>query len=524
MKRFWKYCVTFVEPLDPSMKQQSRILRSASASHDSTAPQAAEDRASTGVEGLNHVLGGGLMRGHVYLIQGKPGVGKTTLGLQFLLAGVKQGEKVLYVTLSETKAELITVADSHGWSLKKMEIHELAAEDQLKQEGHYTLFHPAEVELSETTRDLLTVVDRVQPTRVVFDSLSEIRLLAGDAFRYRRQILSLKHYFAGRQCTVLLLEDESATPADLQLQSLVHGVIGLEQFAPIFGTDRRRLRVAKMRGMSYRSGYHDFVIQRGGLTVHPRLVAAEHRRRYEPDLISTGSAQLDQLMGGGLDRGGSVLLLGPAGVGKSTVALLCAITSALRGERVEIFCFEESINMLFSRMKGLDLDVATYVEDGTISIQQIDPAEMSPGAFVSVVRQAVRDGARMVLIDSLNGYVHSMAEERDLILQLHELLAYLGQQQVTVLLIVGQQGLVSASMIGHLDISYLADTVLLCRYFEFRGELRQALSVFKRRGGKHERTIRELKLIDGQGVLIGEPLKDFRGVLTGVPEFSGLKE
>ncbi len=477
---------------------------------------------TTGVEGLDNILGGGLTPNRLYLVEGDPGAGKTTLGLQYLLAGARRGDAGLYVTLSETKEELAGVARSHGWSLDALVVCELIpTEDSLLPDAQTRMFHPSEVELSETTRAVLAEVERTKPARVVFDSLSEMRLLAQNALRYRRQILALKQFFIGRQCTVLLLDDRTSEVSDLQLQSLAHGVLTLEQLSPEYGAERRRLRVVKMRGQSFRGGYHDFRIVRGGLDVFPRLVAAEHHRPFPPDQAPSGVPALDALLGGGLEKGTSALLIGPAGSGKSSLATQYAVTAARRGERAAIFTFDESTETLLVRSEGLGLDLRAQVAAGRVVFQQVDPAELSPGEFAHVVRRAVeRDGARVVVIDSLNGYLNAMPEERFLTIQLHEMLTYLGQQGVVSLLIVAQHGLVGSAMQTPVDSSYLADAVILLRYFEAGGRLRRAVSVVKKRRGAHETTIRELTM-DAEGLHVGKPLEEFQGVLTGVPTLLG---
>jgi circadian clock protein KaiC len=479
----------------------------------------------TGIAGLDDILGGGFPPNSLYLIEGDPGSGKTTLGLQFLLEGARRGEPGLYVTLSESKAELDKVALSHGWDLSALRIVELSpAEETLDPDAQLTMFHPSEVELSETTKAILAEVERLQPARVVFDSLSEMRLLAQSALRYRRQVLALKQYFAGRRSTVLFLDDRTSDLRDLQLQSIAHGVVHLEQLAPEYGAERRRLRVMKLRGVQYRGGYHDFVIVPGGLQVFPRLVAAEHQPGFEEEQVKSGIAALDFLLGGGIERGTSTLLMGPAGSGKSSLATQFAIAAAERGERAVLFTFDESARMLLQRARGMGMKLDAHVETGRIKLQQVDPAELPPGQFASHVRAAVEeDDARIVVIDSLNGYLNAMPEEKFLIIQLHELLTYLGQQGVITFLLVAQHGLVSRDMVSPIDASYLADAVLLLRYFETAGELRQALSVVKKRGGRHERTIRELRLTEA-GIAIGEPLRSLHGVFTGVPQFLGPPE
>jgi circadian clock protein KaiC len=479
-------------------------------------------RAATGIPGLDHILGGGWPRNRLFLVEGDPGTGKTTLALQFLLEGTRQGEPGLYITLSETAEELRAVAASHGWSLDGLALHELAVpEDSLDPDAQYTLFHPSEVELGETTKLVLAEVERVQPQRVVFDSLSEMRLLARDPLRYRRQILALKQFFVGRQCTVLLLDDRTSGGGDKQLHSLVHGVAALEQQTPVYGPGRRRLRVSKLRGVRFQDGYHDFSIVRGGLVICPRLVAAEHRAPFVREAVSGGVPDLDALLGGGLDRGTSTLVLGAAGVGKSSLALQFALAAAGRDERAALYTFDEGAGTLFARAAGLGLDLRAQADAGRVHVRQIDPAEMSPGEFAHLVRKAVEDRqVRLVVLDSLNGYLNAMPEDRFLAAHLHELLTYLGQRGVVTLLIVAQHGLVGSGMETPVDVSYLADTVILLRYFEAAGAVRQAISVLKKRSGGHERTIREFRL-GPRGVQVGAPLKEFHGVLTGVPTYLG---
>jgi circadian clock protein KaiC len=464
---------------------------------------------------LDDVLGGGLPPNRVYLVEGDPGVGKTTLALQYLIEGVKQGERCLYVTLSETTEELRAVAFSHGWDLEGIDIHELSTADQLGEDSDNTLFHPSEIELAETTRAILSRVIEIKPHRVVFDSLSELRLLAQQPLRYRRQILALKQFFIGRSCTVLLMDDRTSDSGDPQLQSIVHGVIELENHAPTYGAYRRRLLVRKLRGVSFRSGWHDYRILRGGIEVTPRLVASEHHTAFAHELVSSGIPELDNLFGGGLDRGTSALFMGPAGCGKSAVAARYAWAAAERGEKSAIFCFDEAPRTMLARAAALGMPLEKHIESGLVDVQQVDPAELTPGEFAARVREKVSSGARIVTIDTLNGYMHAMPEAQFLSAQLHELLAYLGQLGVLTLLVVAQHGMVGANMNTPIDVSYLADTVLLFRYYEYGGEVRKALSVVKRRYGAHENTIRELSF--DRAIVVGEPLARFRGVLTGVP-------
>jgi len=479
----------------------------------------------TGVPGLDDVLGGGFTPNRVYLIEGNPGSGKTTLALRWLLEGQRLGEKGIYVTLSETKRELGDVARSHGWSLAGLDLLELVApESELEPDNQTAMFQPSEVELGVTTRAVLTEVERTKPRRVVIDSLSEMRLLAQSPLRYRRQILALKQFFIGRECTVFLIDDLTSETEDLQLQSIAHGVVSLEQLAPAYGAERRRLRITKLRGQKYRGGYHDFIIERGGLHVFPRLVAGEHDRGPQRGLLKAGNQELDELLGGGLQYGTSAVLLGPAGSGKSTLALQYARAAAARGDRATVFAFDERLETILERTTGLGLDLTTFLSSGHITIQPIDTAELSPGEFAHRVRRAAegdghQPGAKVIVIDSLNGYLNAMPEERFLTAQLHELLTYLGHQGVVTFLVVAQHGLVGF-MDAPIDTTYLADTVILFRYFEALGAVRQAVSVIKKRSGRHERTIRELSL-GANGLVIGPPLADFEGVLSGTPRYVG---
>jgi circadian clock protein KaiC len=474
--------------------------------------------AATGIPGLDDILGGGFAANRLYLLEGVPGAGKTTLAFQFMLEGVRRGERVMCVTLSETRDEVEAMAHSHGWSLEGVAVREMMNPEELDPDEQYTVFHPSEIELSSTTKKLLDEVEKINPKRIVFDSLSELRMLAGNPLRYRRQILALKHFFAGRRCTVLLLDDMTSDNHDLQVQSIAHGALLLEQATPDFGGTRRRLRVVKNRGTDFRSGFHDYSIRRGGLEVYPRLIASEHRVKDGRARLASGVAGLDQLLGGGLERGTSTLITGAAGTGKSTIAGLFATRAAERGEHAALFIFDESRDTLFSRLDGLGIDLRSQAATGGVTVQQVDPAELSPGEFVHAIRHAVeRNNASIVLIDSLNGFLNSMPDEKFLILHLHELLAYLGRMGVATMLVSAHQGLLGSSMISPVDASYLADTVLLLRYFEAEGEVRQALSVVKMRGGEHERTIRDFSL-EGGRITIGEPLRDYRGVFTGVPE------
>lgn len=476
-----------------------------------------------GVEGLDDILNGGLPRNRMYLIQGEPGTGKTTLALQYLLEGVNRGETCLYITFSETKEELEATAKSHGWSLDRINLFELSSlEDKLRPESQTTIFHPSEVELNKTTGIITGEVERLRPSRVVFDSASEMRLMAETSLRYRRQLLALKQFFSGRKCTVLFLDDLTTPNEEFQIQSIVHGVIALEKLQPIYGVERRRIRIAKLRGVPFREGNHDCVIRTGGIAVFPRISSANQTRvNFTKGVTSSKVEGLDSLLGGGLDRGTSTLILGPAGTGKSTLTLQYAHAAAERGERVAIFSFEETVANTIDRSSALGLDFEKHIEDGRILFRKIDPAEISPGEFADTVRSLVlRQNVQMVVIDSLSGLIHAMPHENHLILQLHELLNFLNLRGVVTLIVLAQQGIMGTNMQTPVDLTYLADTVVITRFFEAAGSVKTALSVIKKRTGPHEKTIRELQISSG-GVVVGQPLVEFQGVLTGVPRFHG---
>ncbi|SAI69592.1 Circadian clock protein kinase kaiC [Bordetella ansorpii] len=478
---------------------------------------------SIGNAGLDTILNGGLPPRHLYLLEGAPGSGKTTLALEFLRAGVRQGERALYVTLSETREELAMVAESHGWSVDEFDIFELGTVDQaMAQSREQSILHPWEIELGETIKLIQQEVDRVQPQRVVFDSLSEMRLLAHDPMRYRRQVLALKQFFAGRNSTVILVDDMTGMGGrlDSDLHSLCHGVITLERLTLDYGPSRRRLHVQKLRGVDFLAGYHDFAIRTGGLDIYPRLVAADHHAPYSGDPVSSAVPALDALLNGGPLRGTSTLITGPAGTGKTTIALQYLHAACDRGECATIFEFDERVGTLQKRAQAFNMDIDHYVEQGCLSVQQIDPAALSPGEFTARVRREVEErGIKMLVIDSLNGYMAAMQHEKQLILQMHELLSYLSQKGIVTFLVNPQQGLLG-SMSTNLNISYVADVVLMLRFFEAGGRMRKAISVVKNRGGPHEDAIRELR-IDANGVRVGEPLTAFRGVMTGTPEYTG---
>jgi len=478
--------------------------------------------ASTGIPGLDDILCGGFLRDRLFLLEGVPGSGKTTLALQFLRAGAARGETVLYITLSETEEELRASAASHGWDLAGITIREMSAADaDLDPDEQNTMFHPSEVELAATTRKILDNIVELKPSAVVFDSLSELRLLAGSALRYRRQVLALKRFLSTRKCTVLLLDDKTSGDHDLQMQSIAHGVVLLEQLNPEYGSERRRLRVVKYRGRKFRGGYHDYTIRTGGIDLYPRLVAAEHRGSVTHTKLPSGVPEMDALLGGGIEEGTSTLVVGAAGTGKSTLAMQFATAAAERGSASAVFLFDESPQTLITRCTALGMNIAAAMDAGRITLQQVDPAELTPGELIHAIRAAVeRRGVKIVVIDSLNGYLNAMPEEHFLTVQLHELLMYLGQHGIATILIGAHQGLIGAAMNTPVDASYLADAVILLRYYELRGEVHQAISVVKKRGGQHERTIRELRL-GPIGIHVGKALREFRGILTGVPIFEG---
>ena len=479
------------------------------------------DYAATGIIGLDEILNGGLPSKHLYLIDGSPGTGKTTLAIRFLLEGVSKGERGLYVTLSESREELEGVARSHGWTLDGIEVFELGSYTATELEGDYTIFHPAEVELQKTVDAVLKTVEKLNPKRVVFDSLSEMRLLARDPLRFRRQILAIKQFFMGRDSTVLLLDDKTSPEGDLQLHSLAHGVIVLEHVALEYGAERRRLQVTKVRGWRFRGGYHDFRITTGGLAVFPRILHDQVRTDATDGNISSGTEKIDQLLGGGLTGGTSLLITGAAGTGKSVLCTQYTHAAIKRGEKVLFYLFDERMSTFRLRTKALDMDVSAAIESGQLRLQQIEPTSLSPGEFASQIVDAVeQNDVSLVIIDSINGYLQSMPEERLLPIQVHELLSFLSNNGVTCIMTLVQHGIFGNPVDEAAEVSYLADSVMLMRYFEVNGSVRQAISVVKRRSGNHERTIRECKVGPG-GLQVGDPLKEFQGVLTGVPSYTG---
>jgi circadian clock protein KaiC len=491
------------------------------AAGDGDNPYREARRISFGIPGLDDVLQGGLPAGHSYLLEGTPGAGKTTIALQFIRHAYDSDTKPLYITLSESRQELLDVAASHGWRLDHIPIFELAPqEDSLRADQQYSIFHPEDVELNQLTDLISKRVEEVQPQVIVVDSLSELRLLARDSFRYRRQMLALKSFFEERGCTVLLIDNYVGSGKEPQLHSIVHGVISLEMLEREYGAERRRLRVLKVRGSKFRAGFHDYRILTGGVAVHPRLVAAEHRAAHPDDSLSTGIAEMDAMLKGGIGRGTSTLLLGAAGVGKSSLSARFTWSALQRGETAAMYIFDETKQVFLARSARLGADLQPFLESGKLHLQQIDPAEVPPGEFVNDIRQRVtEDGASVVVIDSLNGWQKAMPGEEYLQLQMHELLTFLGMQGVSTFLVLAQQG-VMGPMQTEIDVSYLADAIILMRYFEAGGEIRKAISVFKKRSGPHESTIREFQTTDG-AIVVGQPLTAFHGVLTGVPQYIG---
>jgi circadian clock protein KaiC len=478
------------------------------------------NRSRSGAPGLDDILGGGFTPHRLYLVEGAPGTGKTTLALQFLLEGERTGEKGLYITLSETSHELKSVARGHGWNLDGMTLFELVNDMGLDLDAEQSILHPSEIELGETITNVMTQVDQIKPSRIVFDSLSELRLLAQNPLRYRRQILALKHFFSSRQCTVLMLDDKTADPSDQQLHSIAHGVISFEQMAQEFGKERRRLNVVKMRGIKFRGGFHDFTLDTGGIRVFPRLIASEHGREFSASPVSTGAQDIDLMLGGGLVPGTSTLIVGPSGIGKTTMSVRCLLAALERGEKGALYLFDEGLGTLHTRSVALGMDLRKYCDSGQLQLHHIDPAELAPGEFAHMLRDAVEtNGVTFVVIDSLNAYLKAMPGEKYLTLQMHELLTYLSQQGVTTLLVLGQHGLIG-EIRSEVDLSYLSDATVLLRYFEANGRLRRAITVMKSRTNDHAQTIHELRL-GRHGIEIGKALEGFEGVLTGVPNYRG---
>jgi circadian clock protein KaiC len=478
--------------------------------------------AASGIPGLDDILSGGFARGSLFLIEGNPGTGKTTLALRYLIEGARQGENGLYITLSETKIELLRGAASHGWTIPApIKVFELQPPDSvLDPKQAQSLLYSADLELGETVKMVFAALERTNPSRIVIDSLSEIRLLAQSSLRYRRQLLAMKHYFARSAATVLALDDLTAEASDKTAHSIAHGVVRLEELMPSYGAERRRLRVMKYRGQVFRGGFHDFNIKIGGLEVYPRLVSSEHHKVHSAGIMSSGNTELDALLGGGLDRGSSTLVLGPAGAGKSLLVLQFIAAACGRGEKAALFVFDEELGLLFRRSKAMGIDLEHMKKTGYLTIEQVDSAELSPGEFAHRVRASVEKiGARTVVIDSLNGYQQAMPEENSLILHMHELLQFLNRQGASTFLTVAQHGLVG-DMKAPVDVTYLADAVVLLRFFEAEGRVRRAISVIKKRAGPHENTIRELTITE-RGPILGAPLKEFHGVLRGVPTYCG---
>jgi circadian clock protein KaiC len=485
-------------------------------------PKSQAEKQSTGIAGLDNVLRGGLPSHRLYVVEGDPGAGKTTLALQFLLEGVRLGQRVLYVTLSETLEELRDVASSHGWSLDGIELLELnSLSEQLQEEATYTVYHPSDVELGETVKRICTKVEELCPERVALDSVSELKILSQTSVRYRREILGLKQFFTGRKCTVLVLDDRTHIEGGQQLQSIAHGVLSMEREGREYGNTRRQFHVVKMRGVRFRDGRHDFVIHTGGIEIYPRLSASEARASVHEGTVPSGSQELDALLGDGLDRGSSTLILGPAGCGKTTLCSQVMLTALERGESVACYQFEESRETFLRRSAGFGMDFEPHLASGLFELVQVDIAELSPGEFASRVRFMVEQrNARFIVIDSLNGYLNGMPSERYLLIHMHELLSYLGQKGVVTILTIAQHGMLGPTMQAPVDVSFLADTVILLRFFEATGQVRQAISVVKKRRGAHERTLREMQ-IGATGIKIGEVLREFEGVLTGVPRYRG---
>ena len=515
IETYWNHCAGRYIAIGLRLSSVLRLY------HGSMAMGSAGLRIATGVEGFDDILCGGLPAGQMYLLEGSPGTGKTTLAMQFIRTAVLAGDKALYVTLSESKQELEASAESHGWAAHELSIAEFVPEEaSLNADQQYTVFHPSEVELASTIQRLTQLIEAEKPRRLVIDSLSELRLLAADTMRYRRQLLALKQFFAGRDTTVLLLDDRSGEGSDMQLQSIAHGVVRLDKVPRSYGTTRRNIEIIKLRGSAFREGTHDYTIETGGLRIYPRLIASEHGTEFPNERVESGIVALDKMFLGGIMRGSSTLIIGPTGVGKSTLAMQYACAAAQRGDRSVVYSFDEVLKTAIDRAEGLGLSVREQLAQGTLSMSQVDPAELSPGEFVAQIRADVEQrDTRLLVIDSLNGLLNAMPGERDLLLQLHELIAFLNQKGVVTFILLTQHGMVG-DIRTEVDVSYLADTVVLLRYFEAEGEIRQVISILKQRVGRHERTLREFSLGDSR-IQVGEPLTGLRGILTGVPDFAG---
>ncbi|HWI40684.1 MAG TPA: ATPase domain-containing protein [Verrucomicrobiae bacterium] len=474
---------------------------------------------STGIEGLDEILQGGLSPGRMYLVHGGPGTGKTTLALQFLLEGIRCGEKCLYIGIGGSGEELSAAARAHGWTIEvpSFHVHEITLMGDSLETPKLRVFHRSDLEFGQTIHGILSAVHRISPQRVVVDSLSELRLLAEDQLRLRREIIALKQSLLSADRTILLIDYPPVTPDDVQLEALAHGTVLLERLSQDYGPTRRRLQISKFRAKAFRSGWHDFAIKTGGVEVYPMLATGHHARKYRPDMVSSGKPELDSLLGGGLNKGSSTALIGAAGIGKSTLATQFLLAAAERGENATLYSFDESTESFLERAEGMGLDVASHIEQGLLKVRQLDVAEVSPGEFVTALKSEVEErNVTIIVIDSLNGYLNAMPDEKYLVLQLHELLTYLGQRGVCTIITVAQHGLIGSAMHQQLDISYLADSVMLLRFFEFGGEVRRAVSILKKRRGHHELTIRELTF-SGNGISISPPLRNMHGVLTGMP-------
>ena len=478
-------------------------------------------RISTGIAGVDNLLAGGLPRRGLYLLEGAPGTGKTTFALQFLLSGVAANERALLVALSETAGEVREFAETHGWSLDGVEIMDLNDLQAVVDEtGRQTVFHHAEVEFTKLTNLISERIEKTKAVRVAIDSLAELRHLAEEESIYRLQMETLKPILLGNDRTILMVDEALHSGT---IHTLAQGVIGISYSVSEFGPYRRHLSIQKLRGVKFKEGLHDFEILTGGIVVYPRLVTSKHRLNETAEQISSGISAFDSILGGGLDRGTSTIFMGPAGSGKSILATRVALAAAERGEKATVYAFEESLPTLINRSAGLGMDLQTHLTSGDLALRTIDPLELTPGKFADMVRTAVDNGTTMIVIDSLTGYIASMGAATDIALQIRNLLSFLGQRNVTTLLVSVQHGLLGSADEPSVAMSYLADTVVLLRYYEHLGEVRRALSVFKKRRGAHERTIRDIEF-SSKGIEIGPPLRQFRGILTGVPEFQPVSE